>query len=375
MTADTCRYCGCTMDRACAGRCFWIEREADLPERKGPLCSTCADLRDDLISYLVHAGPGPHMVRTHVILQATTEALEMIHSQRIDGELQSLLILEHGHGLRLTADDRDERAGFTIEEVARMFNIPPQWLADDFDVSAAAEYLDQRGQAQLEDVRSFFVSRVRPLIGEATGMEVDEPVGAVTDDTSTISAVVTRINSYLRRNSTEQRWHWEAAISIDKDHLLEPMDAMDAITRQVNRSWIQAAVKTCRRALGKVKSVDRDQPQETRVRGDGTRYLYVTIRQRETEDGLPWARKKAIVGVDHFERVICEKPLRRFSVSPGEIGELTIAAPGDIQGPKATSQFADDYNPFEPPETPEQRARRVGQIIRENVDKISGSDS
>jgi hypothetical protein len=29
----------------------------------------------------------------------------------------------------------------------------------------------------------------------------------------------------------------------------------------------------------------------------------------------------------------------------------------------------DDYNPFEPPETPEQQSRRVGQMIRDNVDK------
>ena len=31
--------------------------------------------------------------------------------------------------------------------------------------------------------------------------------------------------------------------------------------------------------------------------------------------------------------------------------------------------MSDDYNPFEPDETPEQLNRRIAQMIRENVDK------
>lgn len=33
-----------------------------------------------------------------------------------------------------------------------------------------------------------------------------------------------------------------------------------------------------------------------------------------------------------------------------------------------------DYNPFEPPETHEQRSRRVGRMIRENVDQRLASE-
>lgn len=34
----TCRVCGCTDDRACAGGCVWVED----PEELGDLCSACA---------------------------------------------------------------------------------------------------------------------------------------------------------------------------------------------------------------------------------------------------------------------------------------------------------------------------------------------
>lgn len=31
--------------------------------------------------------------------------------------------------------------------------------------------------------------------------------------------------------------------------------------------------------------------------------------------------------------------------------------------------MSDDYNPFEPPETPEQQDRRIARMIRESVDR------